>query len=698
MSAGIPGAKELMKQIAEEYPHLLTGLSQEERANYGRCMGQLSSAEQRRLLRPHLEKAKINWTHIAIAGMMKANYIARVLTFNFDNVLARACGLAGLYPPTYDFAVAPSETFQHFGHRAVLHLHGQGHGFEMFNSEERTRLHAQRLHPLLTDTFHNFPVLVVGYSGQSDAVFAEMEKIFSGRQRLIWLSYGEDVPSHVEEFLDKGGHTAQFFGGADSDKVLVELARELDCFPDLFEDPYGHLLAELEEVAAHPFPVDGRGDMLNGLRAELTEAQIAKHQRGLSIEDRYRQGDWDAVIEQYDPKNSSEVDFAYWAAINKADAIFEKANAASSVLLLEQAASIYKLATEIRPNRPEAYNNWAVDLAHWARERDDLERIKEAISLYEMALEIDPDQEDTLLNIGTALVYLGKISNDSSIINSAISSIKRAIEMNPARHQAHNTLGNALSELAAAEDSSDFYEDSFRSYKQSLELFPENAVALANWANSLGDLANSNKDRNLLNEASAKYRASVSLVADDALVYNNWGSDLSRFGEDSADRELLEVGIEKFALSANLDPNKFTTWMNFAKALVGLSGLNQDVQTLAQSFDKYRKALALRPNDIRALREWAVAIYRYSNMATDKAALIAAIKSYESFESESGFRSFEIALSWLKIDELGPAKDRLFACKSTGNLPSLEDLEAHEEIQAIREISWFEDLIERLET
>jgi hypothetical protein len=53
-------------------------------------------------------KASINWAHIALAQFMNEKFIERALTVNFDNLMARACGLLSLYPAIYDFASAPT--------------------------------------------------------------------------------------------------------------------------------------------------------------------------------------------------------------------------------------------------------------------------------------------------------------------------------------------------------------------------------------------------------------------------------------------------------------------------------------------------------------------------------------------------------------------------------------------------------------
>ena len=61
---------------------------------------------RRRLIEEKVDDARINWAHIAIAQLMKAGYVDRVLTTNFDPLIVRACALVGKSPVVYDFAVS----------------------------------------------------------------------------------------------------------------------------------------------------------------------------------------------------------------------------------------------------------------------------------------------------------------------------------------------------------------------------------------------------------------------------------------------------------------------------------------------------------------------------------------------------------------------------------------------------------------
>ena len=105
-SAGIPLAGGLVEEMNSQFDVQLSNLTEKDRSNYNKCMNALTHQERRQLLQNHIKDANINWAHIGLAALMNKGYTQRVLTFNFDNILMRACGLIGLYPSIYDFTNA----------------------------------------------------------------------------------------------------------------------------------------------------------------------------------------------------------------------------------------------------------------------------------------------------------------------------------------------------------------------------------------------------------------------------------------------------------------------------------------------------------------------------------------------------------------------------------------------------------------
>lgn len=109
-SAGMPLASELISEINKKFKGHLKSLNDDQRKDYGACMSQLVPSEQKNLIEKHIKKSKINWAHIALSSLLKNGYLGKVLTFNFDNILNRACSLDSFYPPTYDLKVLQKNT------------------------------------------------------------------------------------------------------------------------------------------------------------------------------------------------------------------------------------------------------------------------------------------------------------------------------------------------------------------------------------------------------------------------------------------------------------------------------------------------------------------------------------------------------------------------------------------------------------
>ena len=73
---------------------------------YPDCMAALERGVRRDLIGAYIDKAKINWAHIALAQLIDGGYVDRVLTTNFDPLISRACALVNSFPAVYDFAAS----------------------------------------------------------------------------------------------------------------------------------------------------------------------------------------------------------------------------------------------------------------------------------------------------------------------------------------------------------------------------------------------------------------------------------------------------------------------------------------------------------------------------------------------------------------------------------------------------------------
>jgi tetratricopeptide (TPR) repeat protein len=364
-SAGIPLARELVAEInaKPEFKRHLDhkNLSEKECEDYGLCMGALIPSIRHRLLDPYLKpkEPKVNWSNLGIAALLKSEHIKRVLTFNFDDVLQRAGGMLGLYPPIYDYSINPPEDVGHLANKAVIHLHGQGAGLVMLNSKHQTTAHAKKLRPLLRDTLANYHLIVVGYSGEADQCFDELNDIYAGTNHLFWLSYDEDIKSHLAAFEGKGSGSFNLIGGVDSDRFMIELGQELASWPPkILQSPEEHLLEELKPVIPYPKDIPG-DDLLAKMRTDLVRRAKERRDVASRFGKLLLQGRYEELVQQKDKAVSDDDKKAVaWAHTMQGNALSDLAKQENSKELYEQSFAKYAEAIRIKPDMHEALYNW----------------------------------------------------------------------------------------------------------------------------------------------------------------------------------------------------------------------------------------------------------------------------------------------------------------------------------------------------
>ena len=170
----------------------------------------LSINERRDLIKPLLDKAKVNWGHIALAQMIGSGFVGRVLSVNFDLVPEHACGLLGLQPAVYDFGIAPASDAALIVSPAICHLHGQSYGLILLNTEQETQQHREKLRPVLIDSLRTAPLVVIGYSGSADGVFQILIDDFADQKSLYWVGHSLKPSAHIRPLFEK--KLARFLG------------------------------------------------------------------------------------------------------------------------------------------------------------------------------------------------------------------------------------------------------------------------------------------------------------------------------------------------------------------------------------------------------------------------------------------------------------------------------------------------------
>jgi tetratricopeptide (TPR) repeat protein len=423
-AAGIPLASEIVAEIQKRYSGYCHRLDKADRHNYGACMKLLSPNERRDLLAPYLARANLNWAHIALAQLMDEKFIDRALTVNFDNLLARACGLLSLYPAIYDFASAPTSDVSLIASPAIVHLHGQGHGVVLLNTEDETKAHSAKIAPALRQSMDH-PLVVIGYSGTTDDVLRVVREQYRGGEYLYWLSHNDDPDATVRRVADD--HTYfKCLGGVDADRFLIELAQKLGCWPPtICTNPIGHLLAELKPVADYPTVPGSEVDILSTLRSQLAELEKTgqkTEQTTRKIERSLFEGHYDEAIRAFEAVPVSRVTenqrhLAVAALLLAGNKLYDEArkiaDPARAVKLFKQVEAKCEAVLQMEPDNLTALYNYGNTIAQRARRAGDPtnaeDLFNQAAEKFEAALRIKPDDHDARYNLACVYALLGRI-------------------------------------------------------------------------------------------------------------------------------------------------------------------------------------------------------------------------------------------------------------------------------------------------
>jgi SIR2-like domain/Plant specific mitochondrial import receptor subunit TOM20 len=589
ITAGIPGAMDLVKEIKQTYPTLAARLPPNLQNPYGSHMALLPIRDRSRLIQPHLKNSKINWGTIALAQLIAEGYVERVLTLNFDLVLENACGLLALQPAVYDFGVAPADDPDMIVSPAIVHLHGQSYGLVRLNTDEETREHREKLEPVLLDTLKNAPLVVIGYSGSADGIFQTLMDKFRDKNAIYWAGYGEDLPDHLRGFQRK--KFFQYLGSADFDRFMIDLANSLGCWPPpLFSDPLAYLLKALKPIVSD-YPagnaaakIDLLSDLTDKVKSWRTQEAEDRHR---SLRALYMKREYSDVANSYfslgDQVSAEDKDIAYWSFVEWGDLLSERAELASSGKaseLYKDAATKYDEALKINRDGYEALYNWGTMLSDRADNAGGTEAVElyaAARAKYEAALVVSKNDFDTLRALGDVMFE--------------------------------------QSELASGDDAAALRDLADKTYGQANRIRPKDTDVLYEWGNLLFKQGKASGDEEqaitAFRRAEAKYREALHLVPMKDEVLVNWGNLLSEWasytsGSEASAHATKAASLYSAALAIRPDNDELlVNWGNLLSEQAMRAGEPEASRLFARAEEKYRSALAIVPDNADALYNWA---------------------------------------------------------------------------------------------
>ncbi len=445
-SAGIPLAGELVEEMNLGFDVQLSNLSKEDRGNYNKCMNALTHQERRELLQDHIKKANINWAHIGLAALMDSGYTQRVLTFNFDNILMRACGLIGLYPSIYDFTNADVNLQNLIIDPSIIYLHGQSYGFRQLNDENETKNHANNMTNFIAQTLNTSPVVVAGYSGFNDGFFEQIDKHYCGEQRLFWVGYEKNIPEHLQSFFEKYRNHAHYIGGQDADDFFVSLMQQLDCLPSFFTQHAQHTIKVLGEVTDFPIPnTDGAINILSDLRQQMNKIGNEVLSLKAILHNLMMEGKYSAVIETVEIGNNKktvnneledeETNYIYaWAQVNKAIEDWSVIRGDFSNFNSEEIDTVFKRfkqAENVLSDICELYMIWGGFLSELASLLPDINTYEESNEKLSKAYDMNPAAFTAYHSWGTNFLMLAELKGNVFYNEKALEKLLIAEEADP---------------------------------------------------------------------------------------------------------------------------------------------------------------------------------------------------------------------------------------------------------------------------
>ena len=552
VTAGIPTAKGFVEIIEKDYTR---AFKRARTKTYAHCMAELSLGERRDLIASFVDKARINWAHIAIAQLMKSGYIDRVLTTNFDLLFVRACALLGQFPAVYDFAASQLFKAADIPDQAVFYLHGQRTGFVLMNTEDECKRHSELLAPVFEDAGKGRVWLVVGYSGENDPVFDHLAKVPRFDNKLYWIVYKDDEPAeHVRKHLLVEGKYAFYVKGFDADDFFVTLAQRLNSFPpDFISKPFSHLDSLLETITPYTLPGQTTQVDVTDETRKLIRAAIDTHENIQEVKSKeilartyLMKGNYDKVIALL-PENAKDltpalVKLASWAYLMQGNSLSEQAKTKTGEEadhLFAQAVEKYQAALKIKPDKHEALYNWGNALFNQAESKtgEEADRLFAlAGEKYQAALQIKPDMHEALYNWGLAISYQAKSKTGEEadrLFALASEKYKAALKIKPDDHEALNNWGLAISGQAKSktgEEADRLFALASEKYQAALKIKPDMHKTLNNWGIAISYQAKSKTgeeaDR-LFALAGEKYQAALKIKPDYYEALYNWGVAIS---------------------------------------------------------------------------------------------------------------------------------------------------------------------------
>ena len=240
---------------------------------------------------------------------------------------------------------------------------------------------------------------------------------------------------------------------------------------------------------------------------------------------------------------------------------------------LDEAIACYRMALDLKPDSPSAYNSLGTALAQQGL-------LEEAVQCFRKALGFAADYSDAYTNLGTALQLQG-------LPEEAITCFRMALDARPDSADAHNNLGSLFGKQGRS-------AEEVACYRRAIDLKP-------NYPEAHYNLGYSFQQQHRLDEAVVCYRRAIDLKPNDTMAHNNLGTTFQQ-------QERLDDAIACYHRAIHLRPDWPEAHNNLGTAL-------EQQALLEQAVASYRTAIGLKPDYPEAHSNLAMALLAQGNLA-----------------------------------------------------------------------------------
>lgn len=581
---------------------------------YGECMTEMEKGDQRELIRRYIDTARLNWAHAGIAALMKHGYIGRILTTNFDPLVARACSVFNELPGVYDLTMSDIRSYKELPDKAIFHLHGQRYGFSMLNNPDELDRHKKQVEPLFKHAREGRTWIVCGYSGENDPLFDLIRSCDEYDHALYWIGRETEPPKHLEPlFMGSSAKSCHYLQFAGADEFFFRLCGALDIADFKFmHRPLEHIEEILEQFVDFPSSATDSGiDLLTSAKASIdyyksayytVSAQAAADQK--ISEMIASQGHTSAALAiSNDPSLAAQAsaDLRAELKILEGGDLFKKAkysnDSTEAVKLYGKAIEYCQSALAIKPDLYIALYNWGHSLVRQAEFSQDLDAshlLAEAQEKYLSAITINPNDQEGFYCLANLLVSRAKRASEidsDHFLAEAYEKYASAVAIKPDMHDALHDWAIALAYQArrkSGPEAHSLFSSAYEKYASVLKIKPDSSEALFNWGIALAAQANLHSDsdaQHLLIEACEKYASALAIKPDFYDALNNWAAILCERAHRSDHEkrlQLLHQAVDKAMEHETLAPGSGA--YNLACAYAMLGDVSQMTDWLNRSF------------------------------------------------------------------------------------------------------------------